>query len=91
MATQWYIQTDGKEFGPYSSSDVKTMAEKEKISHDTLVRNDLQKEWLPAYHFDGLIPGPSPMAAHTSKTTPANPNTSDSTWSRKQLRRENRM
>ena len=58
MSTQWYYQSDGYEFGPVSSSELKRAAFEEKIDGNTPVRKGTSAQWVSASHVKGLFAEP---------------------------------
>lgn len=55
MAHQWFVRLGGKEHGPFSSSQLKQLARKGKISRDTEVRRGESGSWVPALRVKGLF------------------------------------
>ena len=52
---QWYVQVRGKSHGPYTSPQMKSLAERQQISPETLVRPHSANEWRPAKSVKGLF------------------------------------
>ena len=56
MAQQWFIRQDDKELGPFTPSRLKTLAQRGRISSDTMVRRGDSGRWIPAGKVKGLCP-----------------------------------
>ncbi|HTM55570.1 MAG TPA: DUF4339 domain-containing protein [Pirellulales bacterium] len=70
MADQWYVQAGGKEVGPLSPSQLKSLAGQGKITPATQVRRGSDAAWVAASRVKGLFEAP-PAAALKSQATPA--------------------
>jgi len=62
MASQWYYQIMGEEFGPVSPSELRQLAQTSTISADTLVRKGTDGDWVRAERVKGLW-GPAKRSA----------------------------
>ena len=60
MAIQWYVQAEGKEFGPYTSPQLKEFAQNGRINMHTLVRPSHDQAWHHAAEVKGLFAGEIP-------------------------------
>ncbi|MBN1396371.1 MAG: DUF4339 domain-containing protein [Pirellulales bacterium] len=66
MTAEWYCNIAGREIGPLSPQQLKTMAEKGQILPDDRVRRGPQGEWVAAAQIEGLLPvsdSPPPVVA----------------------------
>ena len=70
MATEWYLQTDGQEYGPYTGNQLKQYAGDGRVLPTTLVKQGSAGSWLPASRVRGLF-ATAPSAAPAA--TPASP------------------
>ncbi|MDO4857604.1 MAG: DUF4339 domain-containing protein [Thermoguttaceae bacterium] len=63
MAVQWYYKMAGKEIGPFTSQELKQLADEKRITPNDPVRRDTDKEWTLAKNVKGLFPaaGAIPM------------------------------
>ena len=55
MATKWYCAKNGKEYGPFSSGQLKELATSGRLRPADMVRTDGGKEWQPASNLPGLF------------------------------------
>ena len=56
MAVQWYYKMAGKEIGPFTSQELKQLADEKRITPNDPVRRDTDKEWTLAKNVKGLFP-----------------------------------
>jgi hypothetical protein len=70
MADEWYCEIAGREVGPLSSQQLRTMAAKGQIWPNDRVRRGEQAPWLPAQNVKGLF---SPAAEPAAPRAPAPP------------------
>lgn len=56
MAVQWYYKMAGKEIGPFTSAELKQLADEKRITPNDPVRRDTDKEWTLAKNVKGLFP-----------------------------------
>ena len=63
MAVQWYYKMAGKEIGPFTSQELKQLADEKRITPNDPVRRDTDKDWTLAKNVKGLFPaaGAIPM------------------------------
>lgn len=55
MASQWYVKSNGQEFGPFSSSKLKALAQHGKIGRTAFVRKGANGTWVGAARVQGLF------------------------------------
>jgi len=66
MAKVWHVVIGGKQYGPLSNSDLKSLADTGKLTpHDHVWKEGLP-EWIPASKIKGLFP---PRSATPSTET----------------------
>jgi len=85
MATQWYVESGGKEHGPLSPAELRAMAEQGRITGSTRVRQGTDGAWVAAHRVKGLfdapesdrptmlLPGSTPAAAVPPMPQPSPP------------------
>lgn len=56
MATQWYLNKAGEQFGPFTSQQIKELASNGKLSPTDKVRRQDMKGWTEASKVSGLFP-----------------------------------
>ena len=56
MASQWFYQVKGNEVGPFSSAELRNLAQRGVISTETLIKNTPEAAWIPAARVQGLFP-----------------------------------
>lgn len=63
MAVQWYYKMAGKEIGPFTSGELKQLADEKRITPNDPVRRETDTEWTLAKNVKGLFPaaGAIPM------------------------------
>ncbi|MBR0193465.1 MAG: DUF4339 domain-containing protein [Thermoguttaceae bacterium] len=59
MAVQWYYKMAGKEIGPFTSQELKQLADEKRITPNDPVRRDTDKDWTLAKNVKGLFPAAS--------------------------------
>ncbi|NQT11297.1 MAG: DUF4339 domain-containing protein [Planctomycetes bacterium] len=52
---QWFVRIGEKEQGPFSSSQLKRLADRGEITQETRVRKGSQGKWVPAARVKGLL------------------------------------
>ena len=60
MPDQWFVRFRGGDRGPFSSSQLKVLAGKGKVSADTEVKRGDNGHWVPARRVKGLFPSAKP-------------------------------
>lgn len=81
MAHEWYVQHNGKLYGPLTSANLKKLAAEGKVSPSTNVRSGTEGNWVPAGRVQGLFAAsatdgptvakaPAPTAAPRQQVTP---------------------
>lgn len=55
MAFSWYIERQGKQFGPYTGTKLKGLAASGRLQRTDLVRRDDQPTWMAAAKIKGLF------------------------------------
>jgi len=76
MANAWYVQHAGKQHGPFTPAQLKSLATDNKITPTTLVRLGEQGNWVPAARVQGLFAAspPAPSGAPgAAKPPPGSP------------------
>ena len=58
MASQWFYRVMGKQVGPISGAELRTLAQRGAISADTPVRKAPDGAWAPADRVKGLFAAP---------------------------------
>lgn len=53
--SMFYVQQNGKEFGPLSADQLKAASKKGRISKETLIRKSESEKWYPAHKVKGLF------------------------------------
>ena len=80
MASEWFYRTIGvQQVGPISSDELRNLAQRGMLSHDTLVKNSPEGPWVPADRVKGLfspVTGvgdqtPNSASLHEKKTASA--------------------
>ena len=74
MAHQWYITDGKKEFGPYSSDQIKTLAEKGTLAPTSAVRRGADGKWVRASSIAGLftpLPDTKPVVKRPAVAAPS--------------------
>jgi WD40 repeat protein len=69
MSTRWYVRVSGKEHGPYSSAQLKQLAQKGRISPATPVRREQDTDWTTAARIKGLLDSPQQATVPPSTDT----------------------
>lgn len=71
MSTRWYIRSAGKQHGPFSSAQVKKLAQDGRITVDTPVRREQDAAWTSARKVKGLFSrdSPSQSEVHATRTS----------------------
>ena len=59
MGTAWYVNVEGKEYGPVSSAELKQWADEQRITPQTAVKKGEQGQWVAADRVKGLFSKPS--------------------------------
>jgi hypothetical protein len=74
MAHEWYVQHNGKLYGPLSSANLKKLAAEGRISAATNVRLGAEGNWVPAARVQGLFVASSaeapPVTGPAAKSPP---------------------
>jgi hypothetical protein len=70
MAIQWYVQHNGKQYGPLTSANLKKLADEGKISPATQVRSGTEGAWVPASRVQGLFAAATAPAAGSQAAVP---------------------
>jgi hypothetical protein len=70
MADQWFVQRDGKKFGPFSAEKAKQLAASGAILPTDLIQKQGMDKWVPARAVKGLFPI-TPAAGPPATATPA--------------------
>jgi hypothetical protein len=80
MASDWYIQHGGKQYGPMSAANLKKLAAERKITPATQVRAGAEGAWVQAAQVKGLFtastetaPKPAPTNSGAPKIPKATP------------------
>jgi len=55
MSVQWYVLRGEQSEGPFTSSELKLLADQRQITPDTLVKQGLSGPWIPAGTIEGLF------------------------------------
>lgn len=55
MSVQWFVLRGEQSEGPYTSSDLKLLADQRQITPDTLVKQGVSGPWVPAGTIEGLF------------------------------------
>lgn len=63
METQWYLRNGNFESGPFSTSQLKQLAQQGRIGEDSHVRRQEDRTWTPAIQVKGLLALRSKAAA----------------------------
>lgn len=58
MTKNWRIQKNGKEFGPFSSQQIRAFANQKKLTESDLVKRDDETTWSPVSSIKELFPIP---------------------------------
>jgi len=58
----WFVQLNGKIFGPLQDDQLKQLASARKISRETEVSQQREGPWVTASRIRGLFPEPTPTA-----------------------------
>jgi TM2 domain-containing membrane protein YozV len=66
--SQWYVQKNGKTFGPFSASQLKQLASEKKINRDSRIRRD-DSDWTSASSVRGLFESTAVATRQTDPTT----------------------
>ncbi len=72
MAVKWYYKMAGQEIGPFTSQQLKKLAEEKRIAPDDPVRRDIDTDWVIAKDVKGLFP-PEATAIPMGSAVPAAP------------------
>lgn len=72
MAHQWFIKSGAKQHGPFSSSQLKKLAEQGRITPEISVRRGEVGNWVPASKIKGLFPD-TRSASPPVEESPAQP------------------
>lgn len=72
MATQWFYMCMGEVCGPCTSTDLRSLASKQTVMEESLVRKGLGGEWVPASRIKGLFDVP-PIAVVEAAIVPEIP------------------
>ncbi len=70
MAVKWYYKMAGQEIGPFTSQQLKQLAEEKRIAPNDPVRRDTDTEWSVAKNVKGLFP-PETAAIPMGTAVPA--------------------
>jgi hypothetical protein len=76
MAKVWHVVIGGKQYGPLSNSDLKSLAESGKLQPQDHIWKEGLAEWIPASKVKGLFPPappPPPPKALAPPTAPPPP------------------
>lgn len=69
MAKLWYYKTNGQQFGPVTSAQLKKLADDQTIGPNDLVRKEGMRDWFPASQVRGLFgKNPTESFTHTGGT-----------------------
>lgn len=63
MASQWFVRSGGKVYGPLDSAKVKALVSDGKINRNTEVSQAIDGPWHPAGSVRGLFPTQSPTTS----------------------------
>ncbi len=66
MSTEWYVACSGERNGPFSSTELKSMARDGRITHADHVWKEGLSDWVGAASVTGLFSGPPPVPVATS-------------------------
>ncbi len=66
MSVQWYVLRGDQSEGPFTSSELKLLADQRQISPDTLVKQGMSGPWMPAGTIEGLF-----VEYHGAKPAPS--------------------
>jgi len=66
MSVQWYVLRGEQSEGPFTSSELKLLADQRQITPDTLVKQGLSGPWMPAGTIEGLF-----VEYHGAKPAPS--------------------
>ncbi|MCS7305769.1 MAG: protein kinase [Thermoguttaceae bacterium] len=66
MSVQWYVLRGDQSEGPFTSSELKLLADQRQISPDTLVKQGMSGPWVPAGTIEGLF-----VEYHGAKPSPS--------------------
>lgn len=73
MAVKWYYKMAGQEIGPFTSQQLKQLAEEKRIAPTDPVRRDSDTEWSVARNVKGLFPESEKSAIPTGVAVPVAP------------------
>ena len=73
MASEWYVQHGGKQYGPMTAANLKKLAAERKISPATQVRQGAEGQWVAASRVQGLFAAPATQSATPMPPQPAKP------------------
>ena len=62
MASQWFYEVMGKQVGPVSSAELRSLAERGAVAHNTPVRKGSDGNWVLAERVKGLFAVPNAMS-----------------------------
>lgn len=60
MSDQWHYKNNHGEHGPYSSKELKSLADDGSIVRTDLIRKDASRNWRPAHELNGLFSNEPP-------------------------------
>ena len=90
MASQWYVEDDGRATGPFSVAQMKAQASASRIKPETRVRKGRRGQWTAAKNVKGLLTADSPTSQQPTaskqkaKSSPQvigiNPNSDEGTF-----------
>ncbi len=61
--TRWYVRSSDQQYGPYSATQLKQLAQQGRISASTEVRREQDATWVTAARINGLLDGQQQVAA----------------------------
>lgn len=68
---RWFVQRDDKEFGPFSSKQLRSMARNGKITFDDLLRKGDSTNWVKANKFKGIFDTEQKEESRATSISPA--------------------
>jgi hypothetical protein len=83
--TQWYIQSDGAEDGPFTSQTLRSLAETKRIFPDTQIRKEGMTTSIPAHKIKGLLTDSGQPHALKSRNVPGQQLTAEKASETEQL------
>ncbi len=56
MPAQWYVNSAGREYGPFSAQQLMALAQQGRVTRNSKIRHQDDTRWIPASKFKGLFP-----------------------------------